>query len=97
MQVGLKVAYDCIQAFSETDFTDDFKALKAPMLIAHGDADQIRPHRGRGHEVRRARRTLRYRRASLRKVIEIDSSHLVVLTHPKEVATFIADAINELA
>jgi pimeloyl-ACP methyl ester carboxylesterase len=37
-----------------------------------------------------------YQRAGLRKVIEIDSSHLVMLTHPNQVATFITDAIDEL-
>jgi non-heme chloroperoxidase len=43
MQVGLKAAYDCIKAFSETDFSDDLRAIKVPMLIAHGDDDQIVP------------------------------------------------------
>ncbi|MFI5895134.1 alpha/beta hydrolase [Actinoplanes sp. NPDC051513] len=43
MQVGLKAAYDCIKAFSETDFTEDLKALDVPVLIAHGDDDQIVP------------------------------------------------------
>jgi len=44
MQVGLKGAYDCSTAFSETDFTDDVKAISVPMLIAHGDDDdQIVP------------------------------------------------------
>jgi pimeloyl-ACP methyl ester carboxylesterase len=43
MQVGLKAAYDCVRAFSETDFTDDLRAVKVPMLIAHGDDDQIVP------------------------------------------------------
>jgi non-heme chloroperoxidase len=43
MQVGLKGAYDCIKAFSETDFTEDLRALTVPMLIAHGDDDQIVP------------------------------------------------------
>ena len=43
MQVGLKAAYDCVAAFSETDFTDDLKAITVPMLIAQGDDDQIVP------------------------------------------------------
>jgi non-heme chloroperoxidase len=43
MQMGLKGAYDCIKAFSETDFTEDLKALDVPILIAHGEADQIVP------------------------------------------------------
>jgi non-heme chloroperoxidase len=43
MQVGLKGAYDCIKAFSETDFTEDLKTFDIPTLIAHGDDDQIVP------------------------------------------------------
>ena len=43
MQVGLKAAYDCVKAFSETDFTDDLRALQVPILIAHGDDDQVVP------------------------------------------------------
>ena len=40
---GLKAEYDCVKAFSETDFTDDLKAIAVPTLILHGDADQIVP------------------------------------------------------
>jgi non-heme chloroperoxidase len=36
-------AYDCIKAFSETDFTDDLRKMDVPTLILHGDADQIVP------------------------------------------------------
>ena len=43
MQVGLKGAYDCIKAFSETDLTEDLKKIDVPSLIAHGDDDQIVP------------------------------------------------------
>ena len=43
MQVGLKNAYDCIKAFSETDFTEDLKKIDVPTFIAHGDDDQIVP------------------------------------------------------
>jgi non-heme chloroperoxidase len=43
MQVGLKNAYDCIKAFSETDLTEDLKRFDIPTLIAHGDDDQIVP------------------------------------------------------
>jgi non-heme chloroperoxidase len=43
MLVGLKAAYDCVAAFSETDFTEDLKALDVPILLAHGDDDQIVP------------------------------------------------------
>jgi non-heme chloroperoxidase len=43
MQAGHKAAYDCIKAFSETDFTDDLKRFDVPTLIVHGDDDQIVP------------------------------------------------------
>jgi non-heme chloroperoxidase len=43
MRCGLKAAYDCIKAFSETDFTDDLKKIDVPTLILHGDDDQIVP------------------------------------------------------
>jgi non-heme chloroperoxidase len=43
MMCGLKAAYDCIKAFSETDFTEDLKKFDVPTLILHGDDDQIVP------------------------------------------------------
>jgi non-heme chloroperoxidase len=43
MMGGAKPHYDCIKAFSETDFTEDLKAIKVPVLILHGDDDQIVP------------------------------------------------------
>jgi len=43
MEVGLKPAYDCIKAFSETNMTEDLKRFDIPALIIHGDDDQIVP------------------------------------------------------
>lgn len=43
MAGGAKAHYDCIKAFSETDFTEDLKAIDVPVLIMHGDDDQIVP------------------------------------------------------
>ena len=43
MQSGLKNAYECIKAFSETDFTEDLKKIDVPTLVIHGDDDQIVP------------------------------------------------------
>jgi non-heme chloroperoxidase len=40
---GMKPHYDCIKAFSETDFTEDLKKFDVPTLILHGDDDQIVP------------------------------------------------------
>jgi non-heme chloroperoxidase len=43
MQASIVAAYDCIQAFSETDQTEDLKAIRVPALVIQGDADQIVP------------------------------------------------------
>jgi non-heme chloroperoxidase len=43
MRGGIKAQYDCIKAFSETDFTEDLKKIDIPTLILHGDDDQIVP------------------------------------------------------
>jgi non-heme chloroperoxidase len=43
MLSGHKNAYDCIKAFSETDFTEDLKKFDVPTLIVHGDDDQVVP------------------------------------------------------
>jgi non-heme chloroperoxidase len=43
MQGGHKGEYDCIKAFSETDFTEDLKKIDIPVLVLHGDDDQIVP------------------------------------------------------
>ncbi|WP_040775976.1 alpha/beta fold hydrolase [Nocardia pneumoniae] len=43
MQVGLKGALDCVKAFSETDFTAELPSIEIPILVAHGDDDQIVP------------------------------------------------------
>jgi non-heme chloroperoxidase len=43
MQSGLKNAYECVKAFSETDFTEDLKKIDVPTLLVHGEDDQIVP------------------------------------------------------
>ncbi len=43
MMGGIKPQYDCIKAFSETDFTDDLRNIEVPTLVMHGDDDQIVP------------------------------------------------------
>jgi non-heme chloroperoxidase len=43
MMGGIKAQYDCIKAFSETDFTDDLKKIEVPTLVMHGEDDQIVP------------------------------------------------------
>jgi len=43
MMGGIKAHYDCIKAFSETDFTEDLKTIDVPVLLLHGDDDQVVP------------------------------------------------------
>ena len=43
MMCGAKPQYDCVAAFSETDFTQDLKSIEVPTLVMHGDDDQIVP------------------------------------------------------
>lgn len=43
MMGGIKAHYDCIKAFSETDFTEDLKSVDVPVLVLHGEDDQIVP------------------------------------------------------
>jgi non-heme chloroperoxidase len=43
MMGGLKAEYDCIKAFSETDFRADLARFDVPTLVMHGDDDQIVP------------------------------------------------------
>lgn len=50
MTGGAKAHYDCIKAFSETDFTPDLKALDLPVLVLHGEDDQIVPIADSAHK-----------------------------------------------
>jgi non-heme chloroperoxidase len=43
MQCSLVAAYECVKAFSETDFTEDLKKIEIPTLVIHGEDDQIVP------------------------------------------------------
>ena len=43
MMGGVKAHYECIKAFSETDFTDDLRAIVVPVLVMHGEDDQVVP------------------------------------------------------
>jgi non-heme chloroperoxidase len=43
MMGAMNAHYDCIKAFSETDFTEDLKKITVPVLVMHGDDDQVVP------------------------------------------------------
>ncbi len=44
MMGGIKAHYDCVKVFSETDFTEDLKSVDIPVLVLHGEDDQIVPY-----------------------------------------------------
>lgn len=48
MMGAAKAHYDCIAVFSETDFTEDLKQIEVPVLVMHGDDDQIVPYENSG-------------------------------------------------
>jgi non-heme chloroperoxidase len=48
MMGGAKAGYDGIVAFSQTDFTEDLKKITVPVLVMHGDDDQIVPYADAG-------------------------------------------------
>lgn len=50
MMGGAKAQYDCIKAFSETDFTEDLKAITVPVLVLHGEDDQLVPIANSSHK-----------------------------------------------
>jgi non-heme chloroperoxidase len=50
MAGGAKAQYDCITAFSETDFTEDLKAVSLPVLLLHGEDDQVVPIEASAHQ-----------------------------------------------
>jgi non-heme chloroperoxidase len=44
MMGSILAHYECVKAFSETDFTEDLKAVDVPVLVLHGEDDQIVPY-----------------------------------------------------
>ena len=50
MAGGAKAHYDCIAAFSETDFTEDLEAIAVPILFLHGEDDQVVPIENSAHK-----------------------------------------------
>lgn len=80
MMGGTKAHYDCIKAFSETDFTDDLKKIQQPALVMHGDDDQVVP----------------YKDAALRAAKLLKSATLKIYPgFPHGMMTTHADVINE--
>jgi non-heme chloroperoxidase len=75
MSGGAKAHYDCIAAFSETDFTDDLQAITVPVLILHGEDDQVVPIQNSAHKA------IRLLRDGILKTYP-GLSHGLFATHP---------------
>jgi non-heme chloroperoxidase len=78
MMGGAKAQYDCIKAFSETDFTEDLKALSIPVLLLHGGDDQIVPIENSAHKAIKL-----LKNGTLKTYPGL--SHALFATHPEEV------------
>lgn len=76
MAGGAKAHYDCIAAFSETDFTEDLKAITVPVLIVHGEDDQVVPIENSAHK------TIKLLRDGTLKTYP-GLSHGLFATHPE--------------
>ena len=87
MQVNLKAAHDCIKEFSESDFNEDLKRIDVPMLVIHGDDDQIVPIEASANLTVKAVPT-----AELR--VYAGASHGLFATHPDR---FNADLLDFIA
>jgi non-heme chloroperoxidase len=78
IQVGLKNSYECIKAFSETDFTEDLQKIDVPTLLLHGDDDQIVPVH---NSAKRAERLIKGAKA----IYYPGAPHGVTATHQDQV------------
>ena len=78
MQVGLKNAYECVKAFSETDFTADLARFDVPTLILHGEDDQIVPVNNTG---RRAEHLI----ADVQAIYYPGAPHGLTVTHQQQI------------
>jgi non-heme chloroperoxidase len=76
MAGGAKAQYDCISAFSETDFTQDLEAITLPVLLMHGEDDQIVPIENSAHKAIKL-----LRNGTLRTYPGL--SHGLFATHPE--------------
>jgi non-heme chloroperoxidase len=92
MMGSAKAHYECIKAFSETDFTEDLKAIEVPVLVIHSEDDQIVPYADSGPlsaKLLRNGRLLSYK----------DLPHGVCQTHPEtvnaDILAFIRDETAE--
>jgi non-heme chloroperoxidase len=88
MAGGAKAHYDCIAAFSETDFTEDLEAINLPVLFLHGEDDQIVPVKSS------SQRAIELVRNGALKIYP-GLSHGLCATHPELINTDLLAFIRE--
>ena len=88
MMGGAKAHYDCIRAFSETDFTEDLQSVTVPVLLMHGEDDQVVPIDASAREAIKllSRGTLK---------TYPDLSHGMFATHPDQINADLLAFIQE--
>ena len=84
---GIKAAYDCIAVFSETDFTEDLKTIKVPMLIIQSKGDQVVPYEASGPLA------VKLLKSGTLKTYE-DLPHGMMTTHPDIINADLLDFIR---
>ncbi|GAB3336304.1 alpha/beta fold hydrolase [Chromohalobacter beijerinckii] len=87
MEGGAKAQYDSIEAFSETDFTDDLQAITIPVLVMHGEDDQIVPIAASAHKAVKL-----LPNGTLKTYPDL--SHGMFATHPDQINTDLLEFIQ---
>ncbi|KTD19612.1 chloroperoxidase [Legionella lansingensis] len=87
VQGGLKSIFDCIKAFSETDFTQDLQKINVPVLLIHGDEDQIVPI---GNSSLLSKKLLKNSELKIYK----GGSHGICSTHKDQINTDLLEFFN---
>jgi non-heme chloroperoxidase len=88
IQCGFVAAYDCIKAFSETDFREDLKKIDVPTLVVHGDDDQVVPFAVGGQ-----RSSKMIKNATLK--VYPGAPHGLTTTHQKQFNTDLLQFVRE--
>lgn len=87
MEGGAKAHYDCIEAFSETDFSEDLRTLDVPVLVMHGEDDQVVPIAASAHKA-----IALLRKGTLKSYPQL--SHGLFATHPEIINPDLLDFIR---
>jgi len=88
MQAGVQNVYECIKAFSETDFTEDLKKFDIPTLLLHGEDDQIVPV---GDAAKKAAKLI----CDVKAIYYLGAPHGIPATHIDRVNSDLLEFVKE--